>query len=138
MADIGSVSVYFAFFLALYTIFSSIYGIRSSNRDFLKSSNNSVHAISALLIIATICLLHELYYLNFNLKYVALNTSTDLPIIYRITALWAGQAGSLLLWCLILSIYTSLVTFYSLSQKRLLKPYVSDGKYIFHIFNYLC
>ena len=69
-------------------------------------------------------LLHSLINLDFSLKYVALNTSTDLPVIYRFTSLWAGQAGSLLLWSLILSIYSALVVLQTRSSARKLAPYV--------------
>jgi cytochrome c-type biogenesis protein CcmF len=43
-------------------------------------------------------LLHACVTLDFRLNYVVRYTDTTLPLFYRITALWAGQSGSLLFW----------------------------------------
>ena len=37
---------------------------------------------------------------------MARNSARSLPVLYKISALWAGQSGSLLLWLLILSFYS--------------------------------
>ncbi len=107
MADIGDVSLFFSFFLAIYVIVASILSINFKSKRLLLSSENAVFSISLLLTLAVVALLYELVNLNFNLRYVALNTSTDLPVVYRITALWAGNSGSLLLWSFIFSWYFS-------------------------------
>jgi len=125
MAEIGNISVFFAFFLAFYVIISSFLAGKYRNEKLFRSSENAILSIAILLIIAAVCLLHELLTLNFNLKYVALNTSTDLPVVYRITSLWAGQAGSLLLWCLLLSIYFALTTVTDRYKDLEYKPYVN-------------
>ncbi|MGH7901253.1 MAG: heme lyase CcmF/NrfE family subunit, partial [Thermodesulfobacteriota bacterium] len=105
-------------------VIASVVGARYRNRDLVQSGEHAALAVCILLIIATVSLLHSLLNLDFSLKYVAMNTSTDLLPIYRITSLWAGQAGSLLLWCLILSIYTAVVVIQNKRQSRQLMPYV--------------
>ena len=125
MSQIGNVCVYFAFFLSLYTVAAALIGIKFRNRDLVESSRNSAISIFILLLIACGSLIYELTHLNFSLRYVALNTSTDLPMIYRITALWGGQAGSLLLWCFILSIYGAIVVFISNKRDLSFNPYVT-------------
>jgi len=124
MYQIGNVCVYFAFFLSLYTVASSLIGARYKHRDLVESGRNSAISIFILLIIVSLSLVYELINTNFNLRYVALNTSTDLPTIYRFTALWAGQAGSLLLWCLVLSFFSSIVVFFSNKRDLDYQPYV--------------
>lgn len=124
MVETGKISVILAFAISIYVVFASVYGARSGKSDFVKSARNGVYAVFFLLLIATAALLHALVNLDFSLKYVALNTSKDLHVIYRITSLWAGQAGSLLLWALILSIYSALVVLDTRSRSRLLMPYV--------------
>ena len=39
---------------------------------------------------------------DFSVLYVASNSNTQLPAIYRFAAVWGGHEGSLLLWALIL------------------------------------
>lgn len=46
---------------------------------------------------------------NFSVSYVALNSNTNLPFIYKICALWGAHEGSLLLWILILALWTMLI-----------------------------
>ncbi|MDP7072755.1 MAG: heme lyase CcmF/NrfE family subunit, partial [Candidatus Marinimicrobia bacterium] len=54
---------------------------------------------------ATFVLTAELLNSNFDIDYVAHYTSLETPAVYKLTALWAGQEGSLLFWLFILSIY---------------------------------
>ena len=124
MVETGKLSIFLAFAISIYVVCASVYGARSGKSDFIRSARNGMLAVCFLLIIATAALLHSLINLDFSLKYVALNTSTDLPLIYRFTSLWAGQAGSLLLWALILSIYSALVVLQTRSSARKLAPYV--------------
>ena len=52
---------------------------------------------------------------NFSVQYVANHSNTLLPIQYKISAIWGGHEGSLLLWALILSGWTLAVVFFSKS-----------------------
>lgn len=124
MVETGSISIFLAFIISVYVLFASIYGARTRKWDFVTSAENAAIAVFFLLLIATIALVYSLLNLDFSLKYVALNTSTDLATIYRFTSLWAGQAGSLLLWCLVLSVYTAIVVLQSRNKDRQLMPYV--------------
>ena len=58
----------------------------------------------AALLVASALLLHALYWHDFSLQYVASYTDRVLPVFYRLTAFWAGQAGSLLFWSLAVSL----------------------------------
>lgn len=124
MVETGSISIFLAFAVSVYAVIASVVGARYRNRDLVQSGEQAALAVCFLLIIASASLLHSLLNLDFSLKYVAMNTSSDLSPIYRITSLWAGQAGSLLLWCLILSIYTAVVVIKTKRQSRQLMPYV--------------
>ncbi|MCH8930895.1 MAG: heme lyase CcmF/NrfE family subunit [Proteobacteria bacterium] len=43
---------------------------------------------------------------DFSVEYVAFNSNTELPLFYRVAAVWAAHEGSLLLWILTLSVWT--------------------------------
>ncbi len=53
---------------------------------------------------------------DFSVLYVASNSNTALPIAYKFAAVWGGHEGSLLLWVLILAVWTL-----SLSKDKALK-----------------
>ncbi|MCL7713694.1 heme lyase CcmF/NrfE family subunit [Stenotrophomonas mori] len=46
---------------------------------------------------------------DFSLRYVAENSNTLLPMIYRYSAVWGAHEGSLLLWALVLALWTAAV-----------------------------
>ena len=123
MSDIGSVAVLLSFFVTVYGLGASAVAGKTGGEALAKSAGNAVLSVSFLLLVAVCCLLYELVTLDFSVRYVALNTSTDLPVIYRVTALWAGQSGSLLLWSFILSLYASFTVVKS--QRRGGDPYVN-------------
>jgi len=52
---------------------------------------------------------------DFSVAYVANNSNSALPLIYRISAVWGAHEGSLLLWALTLSIWTNAVVLFSRS-----------------------
>jgi cytochrome c-type biogenesis protein CcmF len=43
---------------------------------------------------------------DFSVRYVAENSNSALPLFYRITALWGAHEGSILLWILVMSVWT--------------------------------
>ncbi len=52
---------------------------------------------------------------DFSVLYVAENSNTHLPTPYLVSAVWGAHEGSLLLWALILGVWTTAVTFFSRS-----------------------
>ncbi|MBA4260543.1 MAG: c-type cytochrome biogenesis protein CcmF [Comamonadaceae bacterium] len=52
---------------------------------------------------------------DFSVLYVAENSNSELPLMYRVTAVWGGHEGSLLLWVLVLAGWTLAVAWRSRS-----------------------
>lgn len=123
MSDTGSIAILLSFFITIYSLVACAFAARTGNRAFALSGGNGIVSVAFLLLVAVCCLVYELVTLDFSLRYVALNTSTDLPVIYRVTALWAGQAGSLLLWSFVLSLYAAFVVLRSREKGG--DPYVN-------------
>jgi Cytochrome c biogenesis factor len=61
---------------------------------------------------------------DFRLSYVASHSNQSMPTIYKFTAWWGGQGGSLLLWSWILSCYSAVVVFTNRRRFRDMMPYV--------------
>ncbi len=77
-----------------------------------------------LVVFATLILTSELLNSNFDIDYVAHYTSLETPAIYKLTALWAGQEGSLLFWLFILSLYCGIVVIQNQNRHYKLMPWV--------------
>ena len=52
---------------------------------------------------------------DFSVRYVATNSNTKLPTLYKVSAVWGAHEGSLLLWALILAVWGMMVSFFSRS-----------------------
>ncbi len=50
---------------------------------------------------------------DFSVRYVASNSNSLLPTYYRVTAVWGAHEGSLLMWALILALWTAAVAMFS-------------------------
>jgi cytochrome c-type biogenesis protein CcmF len=61
------------------------------------------------------CLTYAFVYNDFSLLYVAGHSNTALPLVYRIVSVWGGHEGSMLLWTIMLSLWTVAVVIYSRS-----------------------
>ncbi|KJS88749.1 MAG: cytochrome C biogenesis protein [Peptococcaceae bacterium BICA1-8] len=109
IADIGYLAILLSLMLSIYAIITSGIYLKKRNIKFFKSSNGAVYAMLLLSTLAVVSLSWLLFKGDFSVKYVYEYTSSDLSWFYRLTALWAGNDGSLLLWLWLLIIYTALV-----------------------------
>ena len=67
-----------------------------------------------LLVATSYALLTYAFYLNdFSIKYIANTSNLAQPLMYRLSGVWGGHEGSLLLWILMLSSWTALVARFS-------------------------
>lgn len=64
---------------------------------------------------AFFCLTYSFIYDDFSVSYVASHSNSLLPIQYKISAVWGGHEGSLLLWILMLAGWTLAVAVFSRS-----------------------
>jgi len=62
---------------------------------------------------------------DFSFALVAQGSSSDTPTFYKVTAMWATQSGSLLLWAFLLSVYASLVLFLTRRSLREIAPWAT-------------
>jgi cytochrome c-type biogenesis protein CcmF len=125
MENIGALALILSFCLAVYSVLASLVG-KWKNRPFLVvSAERAVYAIWALLTTASGLLIYALLTGDFRLVYVAQNTNREMPLIYKFTAWWGGQEGSLLLWAWILSTYSAIVIYQNRKKYRQMMPYVT-------------
>jgi len=61
------------------------------------------------------CLTYAFVNNDFSVLYVAGHSNSSLPLIYRYVSVWGGHEGSLLLWALMLSLWTVAVAIFSRS-----------------------
>lgn len=114
----GRVCIITAFAVAIYVVGAAFYGASTGKREWSVSARRGIYAIFALAVASFVTL--ELAYLrsDFSFSLVALNSSTTTPLFYKVTAIWSSQAGSLLLWVLVLGTFSSAVLFATRNTHR--------------------
>ena len=74
--------------------------------------------------IAYACLTWAFLHHDFSVLYVAQNSNSGLPLIYRISGVWGSHEGSLLLWSLVLALWTGAVAVFTPSVPRVMRARV--------------
>jgi cytochrome c-type biogenesis protein CcmF len=125
VAGVGSACLAVGLLTALYAVGASLYGARGGGRRWVVSARHAIYALAGLLVTAFVIL--EAAYLrsDFSFELVATNSSTDTPTFYKFTAIWSSQAGSLLLWVLLLSLFSSAVLRATRNQQPEVVPYAT-------------
>ena len=73
-----------------------------------------------IILISFLCLIITFVGEDYSLDYVSKNSNSSLPLVYKISAAWAGHEGSMLLWCVVSSFWMFLASVYSSNlDKRL-------------------
>jgi cytochrome c-type biogenesis protein CcmF len=125
MAVIGRALLILGLVTCVYGVGASIYGARSGRREWVDSGRRSVYALAALIICAFAILDAAFLRNDFSYNVVAQASSTTTPTLYKAAAIWSTQAGSLLLWILLLSVWSSLVLFLTRQKLREVAPYAT-------------
>ena len=105
LAEIGLASLTLAFALAAFAVAASLLGHGSDSANWRISGRNAALLTFPALAIATATLLIALMTEQYQLSYVWSVTDPATPALYRFTALWGSQRGSLLFWSLLLSLF---------------------------------
>ncbi len=122
---VGELSLWIALLMGVWSLTTSFAGGWLKREDLIQSGERGLYAAVGLVGVASIALWNALLTSDFSLRYVASFTSANLPVIYKFSAFWGGQAGSMLFWCLILAGYAGLATWTNRAKNRALMPWVT-------------
>ncbi len=109
LAEIGTLTVGLALATALYAAVAALLSLRRDDPRWAESTRNGVLATAGLLGLAILLLLTAFLTDHFEVRYVANHSSRALPLYLKISALWAGQEGSLLLWSFLQALFAALI-----------------------------
>ena len=113
---IGDNLVFISFLFILLSFLSYSFSFYKKNSLFSELGKRSLSIVLIILTFAIFLLEFQLITKDYSNLYVAKNVSNDLSTIFSMTSLWAGQAGSLMLWTWILAIYLFIENKKSLSK----------------------
>jgi cytochrome c-type biogenesis protein CcmF len=114
-AELGALALILALLMALLQAVFPLLGAAKSVPVWMAVGRAAGRAQCVFLGVAFACLVAGFVTHDFSLLYVAEHSNRRLPLYYRIAATWGAHEGSMLLWALILGLWTLAVTVFSRS-----------------------
>jgi len=111
--EIGQLALALALCLALAQGSLGLAGAARGDSLWMRATRPAAQGQFVFVAIAFGCLTYAFAANDFTVAYVASNSNSALPLAYRISGVWGGHEGSILLWILMLCVWTVGVTLFS-------------------------
>jgi len=111
--EIGQFALIIALLLALTQATLPLLGVSRGNHGWIALAAPAGQAQFIFVAIAFSCLGYSFITNDFSVLNVATNSNSQLPLHYRLAATWGSHEGSLLLWTLMLGLWTVAVSLFS-------------------------
>ena len=113
LGELGHFALNLALWVAVLQTVLPLAGAHKNRPDWMAVARPAAFAQLALIAFAFVLLTHAFVVQDRSMQYVAENSNSLLPTIYRFTAVWGAHEGSLLLWLLVLAGWTAAVAAFS-------------------------
>ncbi len=111
--ELGQLALSLALVVALIQSILPLAGAQRGDVAWMAVARPAAQAQALLVAFAFGCLTYAFVANDFSVENVAMNSNSALPLHYRVAAAWGSHEGSLLLWCLMLGIWMTAVSFFS-------------------------
>ncbi|MBD9376557.1 heme lyase CcmF/NrfE family subunit [Pseudoxanthomonas sp. PXM04] len=113
LPELGQVTLILALLVSLMQAILPLAGAHRGKAAWMAVARPAAYGQLFLLLAAFVVLTVAFVTQDFSVKYVAENSNSLLPMMYRYSAVWGAHEGSLLLWVLVLGIWTAAVAEFS-------------------------
>ncbi len=124
IANVGYFSLVLAFLVALYGAVVAAYGERHGRSQYIESARHAMLLTWPLVTVSVLAIIWLLVNGQYQIRYVASVVSNSMPTYLKVTALWGGQAGSLVFWSWLMAAFASAVGLRKWRRDRELLPWV--------------
>ena len=111
--ELGHVALVLGLAMALAQSVLPLIGAQTGNVAWMSLARPSAWGQFLFIAISYACLTHAFITNDFSVALAANHSNSNLPLVYRITAVWGNHEGSILLWALILAGWTFAVSIFS-------------------------
>ena len=125
MGTLGSYSLQLALLFACIGAAVGLYAGVTRRNDWTQVAERCVGVVFGFTSVAMLVLFYALATNDFSLEYVTAHSARSMDLPYRLSALWGGQAGSLLLWVWMLCAFGASALFANRHRHRDLAPWVT-------------
>ena len=124
IANVGFLLLLVALACAAYAAAMALLSVWQQQPAWLESAHRAAVLTWPLVSLSCLALIVLLVTDHYEIGYVASVSSISTPLYLKITALWAGQAGSLLFWAWLMATFSGLALLRNWDRDRALLPYV--------------
>ena len=118
LAELGNFALILALCLALAQSVLPLLGAYTGNDRLMRTGRSLALGQFVFLTLSYAALTWAFVVSDFSVEYVARNSNQALPLIYKVTAVWGGHEGSLLLWMWLLAGWGVAVAIFSKALPR--------------------
>ena len=123
MITLGYQALNIALVLSAFSTIAYFAAGRNKSPRFLESARRSMWGVFILVSFASFVLMFAFFSRNYQVAYVAQYSNRSLSWFYTAAAFWAGQAGSLLFWGWLLTLFSVIVLVQNQKRNVELLPY---------------
>jgi len=141
LIEIGHFALVLSLIFAILLVVVPTIGFYQNQTNLVQLAKPLIWGQSFWVLIAFAVLMNAFLMDDFSVKYVAENSNTQLPTLFKLSAVWGAHEGSLLLWVLILSVWSVAVSVFSkrvpsevVNQILVVLGFVSVGFLLFLLF----
>jgi cytochrome c-type biogenesis protein CcmF len=124
MGSFGDFCLLLALCLSVYSAVASLLGAYQKQHRIVRTAERAAMASFGAITLALLTLLYLLVTSDFSVSHVAGSSNRDLPVFYKIAALWGAHDGSLLLWVFITALFSALAIHQNRFRYRDMMPFV--------------
>ncbi len=106
LPELGHFALILALLLAALQAFFGIAGPAFGRERWIAAVTPALGGQAVMVATAVGCLISCFVNNDFSVQYVAENSNSALPLFYRVSAMWGAHEGSLLLWILLLALWS--------------------------------
>ena len=113
IAELGNYALGLSLAIALLLAALPLWGAEKGNDQLMALARPMTYGLFLALTVAFGALFYALAVNDFTVQYVVNNSNSNLPLRYRLSAVWGSHEGSLLLWIWLLTLWSTAVAWFS-------------------------
>ncbi|MGC6376392.1 heme lyase CcmF/NrfE family subunit [Bisgaard Taxon 45] len=113
IAELGNYALALSLAIASLVAIFALWGAERQHTQLMSLARPMTYGLFMSLTVAFVALFYLFAVNDFSVQYIVNNSNTNLPLHYRLSAVWGSHEGSLLLWIWLLTLWGAAVAWFS-------------------------
>ncbi|MGC6358511.1 heme lyase CcmF/NrfE family subunit [Bisgaard Taxon 45] len=113
IAELGNYALALSLAIAFLVAIFALWGAERQHTQLMSLARPMTYGLFMSLTVAFAALFYLFAVNDFSVQYIVNNSNTNLPLHYRLSAVWGSHEGSLLLWIWLLTLWGAAVAWFS-------------------------